>query len=129
MELLGQDDVDEGVHIGNVNLAVTVHIGTGAGAARQDDVDDGIDVGDIDLAVVVHIALEASLHFTETHVIHIGKVDCRTGLVVGDNGVAEVIVGDGESAGRESDGGAVSPDKRLCLLNGRCCHSHTGSQR
>ena len=49
-------DVDEDVDVGDVDLAVTVHVGFGSiGIPTQDDVDDGIDIGDAYLAVKVHI--------------------------------------------------------------------------
>ena len=55
-----KDDVDENVDVGDVHLAVTVHVSNRDGTiSSHDDVDDGIDVGDIDLKVAVHITFVA----------------------------------------------------------------------
>ena len=51
-----QDDVNQHIHIGDVHLAVSVHIKLHFGIGTQDGVDDRIDVGNIDLTVIVHIA-------------------------------------------------------------------------
>ena len=52
-----QNDVDNGIDIGDVNFMVLIHIGSCGGAmAVKDDIDDCIDIGDVDLMVVIDIA-------------------------------------------------------------------------
>ena len=54
-EFLTQDECDDSVDVRNVDLAVSVHIGTFHGVViiddTQNDVDDSVQVSDIDLAV------------------------------------------------------------------------------
>ena len=50
-----QDDVDDSVHVGDVDFAVTVHVTAGILATIQDDVDGGIDISNIDLSVAIHV--------------------------------------------------------------------------
>ena len=58
--LIAEDDVDDGIDVGNVDLAVVVDVGSwGCWYPRQDDVDDDVDIGDIDLSVAVHITTQA----------------------------------------------------------------------
>ena len=51
-----EDDVNDRVHVTDVDLAVAIDV-TGRGAdTSQDDVDHGIHIADVDLAVGIHIA-------------------------------------------------------------------------
>ena len=57
--MAAEDDVDEGCHVGNSDLAVAVDVGHAACGSRslaEDDVDESSDIGDGDLAVAVDIA-------------------------------------------------------------------------
>ena len=56
-----KDDVDHRVHIGDVHLAVSIHVGSAVAAAREDDVDNGIYIGNIHLAVIVHVPPQCSI--------------------------------------------------------------------
>ena len=62
--LFAQDDVDNGIDVGDVDLSVLVNVGAtlkiiGA-SCTQDYVDYAIDVGNVHLAVTVHITLGIS---------------------------------------------------------------------
>ena len=61
--LLVEDDVNQGVDIGDVHLVVTVHIGSSRGLLFQNQSDEGIDIGDVHLAVTVHITLQLCFDF------------------------------------------------------------------
>ena len=60
----GLDNLDDDVDVGDVDLAVAVHIGARHGAlivlGALDNSHDHVDVSDIDLAVEVHVAHEPS---------------------------------------------------------------------
>ena len=51
-----QDDIDDGIHVADVDLAVAVHIASGVIIAPKDDVDDSVHVADVDLVIAVHVA-------------------------------------------------------------------------
>ena len=53
-----QNDIDQGAHIGDIHLAVAVHIGYSCvhGGDAHDHVDEGGHITHIHLAVAVHIA-------------------------------------------------------------------------
>ena len=52
-----QDDVDNSIHICDVNLMVTINIASSEiTTTAQDDVNDSIYISNIDLVVTVHIA-------------------------------------------------------------------------
>ncbi len=54
-----QDDVDDRVDVGDVDFAVTVHVGSSrASISAQNHVDDGIHIGNVDLKVKIHVANE-----------------------------------------------------------------------
>ena len=55
-----QDDVDEGVDVGDVDFAVTVHVGSrSVTISAQNHVDDGIHIGNIDLMVAVNVTRQS----------------------------------------------------------------------
>ena len=52
-----QDDVDDGVDVGDVDFAIAIHVGSSiVTISAQNDIDDGIDVCNIDLTVAIHVA-------------------------------------------------------------------------
>ena len=51
-----EDEVDEGVDVGDVDFTVTIDVACGRCISTQYHVDDGIDVGDIDFAVTVDVS-------------------------------------------------------------------------
>ena len=55
-----QDDVDNLVHVGDVDFTVAVDVGARVAAAAQDHVNHSIDVGNVDFAIIVHIAFNAA---------------------------------------------------------------------
>ena len=50
-----QDDINDCVHVADVDLVVTVHITGGVIITTQDDVDDSVHVADIDLIIAIHV--------------------------------------------------------------------------
>ena len=55
--IAAQDDGDDSIDVGDIDLAVTIHVGScGITISSQDDGDDGIDISNIDLAVAIHVA-------------------------------------------------------------------------
>ena len=70
-----------GVEVGDVNLAITVHIGSmEITVSTQDDIDDGIHVGDIHLAVMVHVGSQARLRLHLNYLPEIG-IPATVGLI------------------------------------------------
>ena len=57
---IGQDDVDQGVHIADIHCAIAVEVGKcrciGVIVASQDDVDADVHVGNIHCIVAVQVA-------------------------------------------------------------------------
>ena len=54
-----QDDVDDGVDVGDVDFAITVHVGSSSVIISiQNHVDDGIHICNIDFTVAIHVANE-----------------------------------------------------------------------
>ena len=51
-----QDDANHSIHVGNVDLAIVVHIAIRLGIIFQDHPDNGIDIGNIHLGVTIHVA-------------------------------------------------------------------------
>ena len=53
------DEVDDGVDIGDVHLAITVHVGTALIGVRVtlDDADNAIHIGNVHLAITVHVTI------------------------------------------------------------------------
>ena len=50
------DDIDNGIHVANVDFTVIVHVGSCSIAiSSQDDVNDSIDISEIDIAIAVHV--------------------------------------------------------------------------
>ena len=62
-----QDDVKDGVDVGNVDFTVIVHIIHHTTTATQDDVNHSVDVGNVDLKVEVHVTPQSCI------VIHLGR--------------------------------------------------------
>ena len=57
--LLVKNEVNKGIHVGDVDFAVVVHIGCGiVGAIVKYEVNDRVHVGNIHLIVAVHVAIE-----------------------------------------------------------------------
>ena len=57
-----QDDIDDGVDIGDVHCSITVHVScSGATISTQDDVDDSIHVSNIDYKIAVYVARHIKL--------------------------------------------------------------------
>ena len=57
-----QDDVNDYIHVGDIDLLVAIHIGCRfITVTVQDDADDDIDIGDIDLAIAIDIANDIAL--------------------------------------------------------------------
>ena len=55
-----QNDLDDGIHIGNGHFAIIIHIGCGNVVIRvKDTLDDNIHVGDSYLAVTIHVTLNS----------------------------------------------------------------------
>ena len=76
-----QDDVDDGIDVGDGNLAVTVHVGSdGRSILSQDDGHDDIDIGDGDLAIEVHITLQAGISVDLHNLLEVG-VPAAVGLI------------------------------------------------
>ena len=58
-----QDDVDDGVDVGDVDFAITIHVSQkGATISAQNNVDDGIHISNIDFTVAIHVTLEYIFH-------------------------------------------------------------------
>ena len=58
-----QDDVNQGVDVGDVDFSVTVHVGSNSVIiSAQDDVDGGVYISNIDLKVTIHVAQEYIFH-------------------------------------------------------------------
>ena len=74
--LLQENHVDEGIDVGNVDLTVTVHVGSRQSVNCQDGVDDRVDICNIDFTVAVHIS-DGRFGMIEGKVINIGS--CRAG--------------------------------------------------
>ena len=79
MCLMAENDIDDCIDIGNVNLSITIDIGTLSGLvidiAPKNDVNDGVDIGNIDLAIVIDVARQVctlnNCHSTGRHEITI----------------------------------------------------------
>ena len=69
---VAHDHIDEGIDVGDVDLTVTVHVGSGQSVKCQDGVNDRVDVGNIDFAVAVHIT-DGRFGMIEGKVINIGS--------------------------------------------------------
>ena len=51
-------DVDDIAHIGDVDLAIVIHISINGARAHENAIDDVVHVSDIDLTVTIDVALE-----------------------------------------------------------------------
>lgn len=51
-----QDNVDDGIDISDIDLAIAVDVAVTVIATVQDDVDDSVDVSDVHLTVAVNVA-------------------------------------------------------------------------
>ena len=56
-----QDDVDDGIDIGDIHFIVAVHVACSTGIGRQNHLNDGIHVGNVHLAVIIHISFHSSI--------------------------------------------------------------------
>ena len=56
-----QDDLDDGIHVSNIDFAVIVHISCQFVVGRQYHVDNGIHIGDVHLLVSVHVAIHCGI--------------------------------------------------------------------
>ena len=52
-----QDQVDEGVDVGDVDFAIGVDVGSRDDVAVEDHVDDGVHIGNCHFAVKVHVTI------------------------------------------------------------------------
>lgn len=58
-----EDDVDDGIDVIKIDLAISVDVGiSGIAVSVKDDVDDVVHIGDVDFKVAVHIACQEALH-------------------------------------------------------------------
>ena len=54
-----KNKANNGIHVGDIDFAVVVHIGCGiVGATVKNDVDDRVHVSDTHLVVAVHVAID-----------------------------------------------------------------------
>ena len=51
-----QDNANQGVDVGDIDLAIAIHIAAVGEVVREDAVGDRIDIGNIDFAIIVHVA-------------------------------------------------------------------------
>lgn len=74
--LSSKDDADDGIHVGNIHLSVTVNVGKthrfGVGDLAQNDSNGGIDIADVHFAIIVHVAANKHGWVTKVNGIVIG---------------------------------------------------------
>ena len=67
-----QNDVNDGIHISNIDLTVIIDVANQVRFSRENHVDDGIHVGDVHLIVAIHVTINSGIG-TDAH-----QCQCQT---------------------------------------------------
>ena len=64
---IAQNDVDDGIDVGNVDFTVPVHVGNCVSPIHKDDLKHRIDIGNVHLFVAIHVARDRASSENRRH--------------------------------------------------------------